>query len=268
MSLCSNARKSRKGNYNPNRSHVTDAKSKTYPYRLKIDKRIYTRNAKYSQASQVKKYAKFRHTPDTMPRVYAYLSLVSFPPIKIAQIVRVFSSTQASWESARRPSCCAILYPSALALSQALTSKLSARKRVRTVSPLFTALVAQQSGLLSSTDAMALRCHLALDAIRRGAGSNALFSLLGRHLVVATNLGSLGYRPEGLETLRVAQQALLRMRRDVDTSGAWNLDTEAYSALCSALAHFDAQLAIAPVDQVARAQRKMLALLSSIKKAA
>jgi hypothetical protein len=59
--------------------------------------------------------------------------------------------------------------------------------------PLLRALTYSHASLEPVTQAMLLQCYIALDAFRRGHGSRDLFSMLGRTLLIAEELGRLGH---------------------------------------------------------------------------
>lgn len=148
-----------------------------------------------------------------------------------------------------------------------MNPKFKPRNRLKTVSPLLSALNARQSGTLSSTDDALLRCYAALDALRRGAGSRGLFSILGQHLILAINLCKYGYKVECFPAIRAAQQGLLDMRKQPEPDD-WTLSDETYRALCDALRVLGEQLVQAPTAQVTHARNEMMSLLETVRRAA
>jgi hypothetical protein len=116
-------------------------------------------------------------------------------------------------------------------------------------------------------DETMLRCYIALDAMRRSAGSSPLFSTLATHLIMAINLCKQGFRVDRFTTIRLAQQGLLAMRRREEPQD-WTLEENTYRAICEALGVLDEQLRIAPAAQVNQARNAMLSLLDTVRKAA
>ena len=149
-----------------------------------------------------------------------------------------------------------------------MSSKPASRKHPKTASPLFTALAARQSESLSSSDATLLRCYIALDALRRGAGSTSVFSILAQHLILSINLCKQGYRVERFPDIRAAQQGLLRMRRQADEANSWALDEDGYHATCRALEVLKEQLSLASSAQVDTARKALVNLLETARRAA
>jgi hypothetical protein len=116
-------------------------------------------------------------------------------------------------------------------------------------------------------DETMLRCYIALDAMRRGAGSSPLFSTLATHLILAINLCKQGFRVDRFPAIRLAQQGLLAMRRRQEPQD-WTLEENTYRAICEALVVLEEQLRVAPAAQVNQARNAMLHLLDTVRKAA
>jgi hypothetical protein len=121
---------------------------------------------------------------------------------------------------------------------------------------------------MSPADETMLGCYVVLDAIRRGVGTNALFSILGQHMLLAQNLCRQGYQTARFEVVRSAQRALLVLRQRAETSSSWELDDVGYKALCAGLNVLAEQLKTAPTDEIVAARNDMLHLIARTRRAA
>jgi hypothetical protein len=140
-----------------------------------------------------------------------------------------------------------------------MSSKSRTRKHTRpAMSPLLRALTYSRAAHEPVTQAMLLQCYTALDAFRRGHGSRGLFSTLGRHLLVAEELCRLGLGADQLADVESAHAAMVHINAAEHHDGNWMLSDREYSLLCAALAILDAQLSIASLDEIARAEARVV----------
>lgn len=108
------------------------------------------------------------------------------------------------------------------------------------------------------TRAMLLRCYTALDAFRRRHGSRDLFATLSRHLLVAEELCRLGLSWDQLANIDDAHAAMVHLDAPEHHDGSWILRGRAYSSLCAAPAILDAQLSIASLEEIAKAEARVV----------
>ncbi|RFU44829.1 hypothetical protein [Paraburkholderia sp. DHOC27] len=140
-----------------------------------------------------------------------------------------------------------------------MSSKSQHRKRSQpAMSPLLRALTFSRAAHEPVTQAMLLQSYAALDAFRRGHGSRELFMTLGRHLLVAEELCALGLEASELDYVEAAHAAMVHLDATEHQPGSWRLDDDEYVRLCAALAIFDAQLAEASLEMIARAEARMV----------
>lgn len=140
-----------------------------------------------------------------------------------------------------------------------MPSKSQHRKRSQpAMSPLLRALTFSRAAHEPVTQAMLLQCYTALDAFRRGHGSRELFMTLGRHLLVSEELCRLGLEAPGQAYVESAHAAMMQLDAAEQQPGGWRLDDDEYMRLCAALSIFDAQLADASLEMIARAEARML----------
>ena len=140
-----------------------------------------------------------------------------------------------------------------------MPSKSQHRKRSQpAMSPLLRALTFSRAAHEPVTQAMLLQCYTALDAFRRGHGSRELFMTLGRHLLVSEELCRLGLETPGLAYVEGAHAAMVQLDSAEQQPGGWRLDEDEYMRLCAALSIFDAQLADASLEMIARAEARMV----------
>ncbi|MGF6924352.1 hypothetical protein [Paraburkholderia sp. 40] len=140
-----------------------------------------------------------------------------------------------------------------------MNRKIRSQKHGRpAMSPLLRALTYSHASLESVTQAMLLRCYIALDAFRRGQGSRDLFSALGRTLLIAEELGRLGHRASAAGDIESAQAALMHVNAEEHAGGGWRVCDADYLALSTALAVFSEQLSAASLNDIAKAEARML----------
>ncbi len=126
------------------------------------------------------------------------------------------------------------------------------------MSPLLRALTYSRAAHEPVTQAMLLQCYAALDAFRRGHGSRDLFATLGRHLLVSEELCRLGLGPDELAHIESAHAAMVQLDAAEHRDDGWTLEDSEYARLCVALAILDAQLFIASLEEIAKAEARMI----------
>jgi hypothetical protein len=126
------------------------------------------------------------------------------------------------------------------------------------MSPLLRALTYSRTAREPMINTMLLQCYSALDAFRRGHGSQALFMTLCRHLLVAEELCQLGHASEFDADITLAHEALVSLDARHASSGVWALDDSEYARLCFALDIFAAQLDDATLEHIAQAEASMV----------
>ncbi|WP_258878898.1 hypothetical protein [Paraburkholderia sp. BL6669N2] len=126
------------------------------------------------------------------------------------------------------------------------------------MSPLLRALTYSHASLESVTQTMLMRCYIALDAFGRGHGSRDLFSALGRTLLIAEELGRLGHWASAAGEIESAQAALIRINAQEHAGGGWRVCDAGYLPLSTALAVFSEQLSAASLNDIAKAEARML----------
>ena len=126
------------------------------------------------------------------------------------------------------------------------------------MSPLLRALTFSSTSHEPVTAAMLLQCYTALDAFRRGQGSRILYTTLSRHLLVSQELMRLGLGEDLLTDIESAHAAMVRLDAREHQSGAWTLEDDDYTRLCTALAIFDSQLSVASLSEIASAEARMI----------
>jgi hypothetical protein len=126
------------------------------------------------------------------------------------------------------------------------------------MSPLLRALTNSHAALEPVTRAMLLQCYAALDAFQRGHGSRALFSILGRYLLIAEELARLGHEAGRLTDIEAAHASLMHLDAAGRERDVWALPEAEYVDLCVALAILDRQLMTASLSDIATAEARML----------
>jgi hypothetical protein len=139
-----------------------------------------------------------------------------------------------------------------------LKKKPISTKNPRAMSPLLRALTYSRDAREPMINTMLLQCYAALDAFRRGHGSQALFMTLCRHLLVAEELCQLGHVPQYGDDITHAHEALVSLDGRHAKDGAWSIDEAEYARLCDALAIFSAQLDEASLEHIAQAEARMV----------
>ncbi|WOD16982.1 hypothetical protein [Paraburkholderia kirstenboschensis] len=140
-----------------------------------------------------------------------------------------------------------------------MSSKSRTRNDTRTaISPLLRALTFSRVAHEPVTQTMLLQCYTGLDAFRRGHGSRALFTTLGRRLLVAEELGRLGYHRDEIEYIQWAHAAMLHIDATEKEGGVWLMSDVDYARLCRAFETFGRQLSVASLGGIAKAEARMV----------
>ncbi|SAK39150.1 hypothetical protein AWB79_00056 [Caballeronia hypogeia] len=126
------------------------------------------------------------------------------------------------------------------------------------MSPLLRALTYSRAAREPMIDAMLLQCYAALDAFRRGHGSQPLFMTLCRHMLVAEELCQFGHATDCENDITLAHEALVELDTRHSPEGAWSLEETGYTRLCTALAVFAEQLEEATLEHIAQAEARMV----------
>lgn len=133
------------------------------------------------------------------------------------------------------------------------------RKTTRpAMSPLLRALTFSRAAHEPVTQAMLLQGYTSLDAFRRGYGSRELFTTLARQLLVAEELSRLGHLPDEISTIEQAHAAMMQLDTVEKENGVWAAGDNEYAWLCAALDIFDRQLAAASLEEIAKAETRMV----------
>ena len=140
-----------------------------------------------------------------------------------------------------------------------MSHKSRSRKHTRpAMSPLLRALTYSRAAHEPITQAMLLQAYASLDAFRRGHGSRELFTTLGRQLLVAEELSRIGHLSEALADIAEAQIAMTDIDVAKKANGKWIIDGENYAWLSVALDIFEKQLALASLEDIAKAEARMI----------
>ncbi|WP_198390432.1 hypothetical protein [Burkholderia ubonensis] len=95
-----------------------------------------------------------------------------------------------------------------------------------------------------------LACHLALEEMRMGRGTDTGMNQLAYALNLALVLCELGFRRDQETCIRRAQEYLARMGAEGRGGGRWCVDEEAYRAIGPALDVHDQQVETATVAEI------------------
>ncbi|MEI5999872.1 hypothetical protein H3V53_22490 [Paraburkholderia bengalensis] len=102
-----------------------------------------------------------------------------------------------------------------------------------------------------------LPVHIALDAMRRGAGSRSAAQTLTQTMLLTGFLCDLGYGEMTYEQLRIADQALSVAFERGRTSDDWRLGDEHVELLAHIVSTYDAQLQRAPLSALTDASARL-----------
>ncbi|MEI5995991.1 hypothetical protein H3V53_01805 [Paraburkholderia bengalensis] len=126
------------------------------------------------------------------------------------------------------------------------------------MSPLLRALTFSRAAHEPITRAMLLQAYASLDAFCRGQGSRELFTTLGRQLLIAEELSRIGHLPEAADDIAEAQIAMTDIDAAEKASGKWTVEGDNYAWLTIALDALDRQLAVASLEDIAKAEARMI----------
>ena len=142
-----------------------------------------------------------------------------------------------------------------------MSNKSRSRKQNRpapAMSPLLRALTFSRAAHEPITRAMLLQAYASLDAFRRGQGSRELFTTLGRQLLIAEELSRIGHLPEAIDDIAEAQIAMTDIDSAKTARGEWTVEGDNYAWLTIALDAFARQLAAASLEDIAKAEARMI----------
>ncbi|MEW6340743.1 MAG: hypothetical protein RXR20_02710 [Paraburkholderia sp.] len=99
----------------------------------------------------------------------------------------------------------------------------------------------------SRADLISLRCHAALEALRRGKGWFGAAEAMTRVLLLTGCLSDSGYGRLDKETMASAQRAIARVLDAGKRSGRWCLDDSTYRQFADVVNLHDSQLHVVPL---------------------
>ena len=109
----------------------------------------------------------------------------------------------------------------------------------------------------ATADELALRVHLALAAMRAGAGSARDAQTLTQTMILAGFIAEAGYGAATYEQLVVAEAAISAAFDRGRDKGAWRLDDDAASLFAVIVTTYDEQLRGAPLWAIAEASERL-----------
>lgn len=98
-----------------------------------------------------------------------------------------------------------------------------------------------------TADELALRVHLALDALRRGAGSVTDAQTLTQTMLLTGFLAESGFGSATGEQLGAAEQAVSAVFDSGRETGEWRLDGDGFTLFAAIVGNYDEQLHRAPL---------------------
>lgn len=104
-----------------------------------------------------------------------------------------------------------------------------------------------------AADDLALQCHLALDLLRRGWGSEPDAKILTKALVLTYFVGEMGYRRVSDEQVRLADAAIMSCVRSEHPTGKWVLDEQEFDVCAVIVSAYDYLLHKVPLGVVNKA---------------
>jgi hypothetical protein len=109
----------------------------------------------------------------------------------------------------------------------------------------------------ATSDELALRAHIALDAMRRGQGSVHAAQALTQAMILAGYLAEAGYGEATFEQMRQAESDIsVAFDRGRDT-GDWRLDGDAAGRFAVIVWTYDRQLRRAPLAAIVSAREQL-----------
>lgn len=109
----------------------------------------------------------------------------------------------------------------------------------------------------STAAELILPVHIALDALRRGAGSMSAAQTLTQTMLLTGFLCDLGYGEMTYEQLRLADQAMAVTFDHGRTTDEWRLDEAHVELFASIVSAYDAQLQRAPLSALTDASARL-----------
>jgi hypothetical protein len=107
--------------------------------------------------------------------------------------------------------------------------------------------------LRQTADDLALQCHLTLDLLRRGLGSELDAKTLTKALIFTYFVGELGYRTISDEQVRLADSVLVGCVRCGHPVGKWALDESEVDVCAVVASAYDYLLQKVPLGTVTKA---------------
>ncbi len=106
-------------------------------------------------------------------------------------------------------------------------------------------------------DDLALRMHLALDALRRGAGSTSDAQTLTQVMLLTGFLAESGFGPVTGEQLGAAERAVSAVFDIGRETGQWRLDSAGVAIFAEIATNYDRQLHSAPLWAITDASERL-----------
>ncbi len=106
-------------------------------------------------------------------------------------------------------------------------------------------------------DDLALRVHLALDALRRHAGSLSDAQTLTQIMLLSGFLADCGFGSATREQLGFAERALAEVFENGRETGLWKLDGDGFALFAALATNYDEQLHRAPLWAITDASERL-----------
>jgi hypothetical protein len=109
----------------------------------------------------------------------------------------------------------------------------------------------------ATTDDLALRVHIALDAMRRGQGNVHAAQTLTQAMILSGFLAEAGYGEATFEQMRQAEADISEAFDRGRDTGEWRLDHDAAGRFADIVSTYDFQLRRAPLSAIADASDRL-----------
>jgi len=109
----------------------------------------------------------------------------------------------------------------------------------------------------TEVDRICLQVHIALDAMRRGAGNASAAQTLCQAMILTGLLAEAGYGEATLEQMRDAEGVISAAFDRGQDSGVWSLDEQGFERFAVIVSTYDRQLRRAPLAAVADASDRL-----------
>lgn len=109
----------------------------------------------------------------------------------------------------------------------------------------------------ASADDLALRVHIALDAMRRGQGDVHAAQTLTQAMILTGILAKAGYGEATSEQMRQAEADISAAFDQGRDTGEWRLDDQAAGRFAALVSTYDAQLRRVPLRAIADASERL-----------